>query len=379
MPDEDPRELQFEELPASPRGIASDIARRADITRRGLIGAGLGVAASAVPTGRAFSAAETETDSNLPPAVPQWQKQPGAPVMTPPYGAAVAARGERRSPAAPGATAADQSRRPQQHPAAGPGRHRHAERAALRAAPRRRACDRSRSAPADHPRPRRPANDLHDGGFGPLSLRLSLPLSRMLRQFVADVDRPEARTHRTGHARAAQLRRMDRRAAGCRPRRGGRSSRSQMDARGRRRRGRDDAQHSDREGARRRPARLSPERRAPAPRAGLSVAPVPAGIRGQHERQMAAAPEARRGAVRDPRGNLEIYDGDAGSHHSPIQFRDGGEIRHHLSLRAAIGSRRPASAKSPVWPGRARARSCASRSRPTTGGVGAKRLCKSRS
>ena len=79
MPDEDPRELQFEESPAPPRGIASDIARRGDITRRGLIGAGLGVAASAVPTGRAFSAAETETDSNLPPAVPQWQKQPGAP------------------------------------------------------------------------------------------------------------------------------------------------------------------------------------------------------------------------------------------------------------------------------------------------------------
>ena len=86
MPDQDPSELQFEEAPAPPRGIASDIARRGDITRRGLIGAGLGVAASAVSMGRAFSAAETESDPNLPPAVPQWQKQPGAPVMTPPYG-----------------------------------------------------------------------------------------------------------------------------------------------------------------------------------------------------------------------------------------------------------------------------------------------------
>ena len=86
MTDKDPRELQFEESPARPRGIASDIARRGDITRRGLIGAGLGVAASAVPTGRAFSAAETESDSNLPPAVPQWQKEPGAPILTPPYG-----------------------------------------------------------------------------------------------------------------------------------------------------------------------------------------------------------------------------------------------------------------------------------------------------
>ncbi|HWF08522.1 MAG TPA: sulfite dehydrogenase, partial [Bryobacteraceae bacterium] len=86
MTDEHPRELQFEESPTPPRGIASDIARPSDVTRRGLIGAGLGVAASAVPTGRAFSAEETESDSDLPPAVPQWQKQPGAPVMTPPYG-----------------------------------------------------------------------------------------------------------------------------------------------------------------------------------------------------------------------------------------------------------------------------------------------------
>jgi len=54
------------------------------ITRRGLIGAGLGLAAGAMPTAAAYSA--TESAQNLPPAVPQWQKQPGAPVMTPPYG-----------------------------------------------------------------------------------------------------------------------------------------------------------------------------------------------------------------------------------------------------------------------------------------------------
>src|ERR1700677_3143014 len=84
MPDEDPWELQFGESSAPPRDIASDIGRRGDITRRGLIGAGLGLAVGAAPSAPARSA--TEEDANLPPAVPQWQKQPGAPVMTPPYG-----------------------------------------------------------------------------------------------------------------------------------------------------------------------------------------------------------------------------------------------------------------------------------------------------
>src|SRR5271156_5394744 len=86
MPGEEPRELQFEESPAPPRGMASDTARGGAATPRGLTGAGGGFAASAAPTGRAFSAAERETDSNLPPAVPQWQKEPGAPILTPPYG-----------------------------------------------------------------------------------------------------------------------------------------------------------------------------------------------------------------------------------------------------------------------------------------------------
>jgi sulfane dehydrogenase subunit SoxC len=85
MPDEDQRELPFGESATPTRDVVSVVARRGAITRRGLLGAGLGVAAGAVPTGRAFPA-EMESDANLPPAVPQWQKHPGAPIVTPPYG-----------------------------------------------------------------------------------------------------------------------------------------------------------------------------------------------------------------------------------------------------------------------------------------------------
>ena len=75
----------------SPQGGASgdDFSRPAlpaqgEITRRGLIGAGLGLAASGASIAPARSA--STTDVNLPPAVPQWQLHPGADVMSPPYG-----------------------------------------------------------------------------------------------------------------------------------------------------------------------------------------------------------------------------------------------------------------------------------------------------
>ena len=53
------------------------------ITRRGLIGAGMGAAAIAIPI---VSRADPTSDANLPPAIPQWQRAPGAPVLSPPYG-----------------------------------------------------------------------------------------------------------------------------------------------------------------------------------------------------------------------------------------------------------------------------------------------------
>ena len=53
------------------------------MTRRRLFGAGMGMVAASAAT-RATAADEA---ANLPPAVPGWQREPGAEVMTPPYGA----------------------------------------------------------------------------------------------------------------------------------------------------------------------------------------------------------------------------------------------------------------------------------------------------
>jgi sulfane dehydrogenase subunit SoxC len=85
------RKLRPGTFQASPQGGASsdDVSRPAlspqrEITRRGLIGAGIGLAAIGASIAPARSA--SPSDANVPPAIPQWQRQPGAPVMSPPYG-----------------------------------------------------------------------------------------------------------------------------------------------------------------------------------------------------------------------------------------------------------------------------------------------------
>ena len=220
-----------------------------------------------------------------------------------------------------------------------PHRHRHAERSALRAPSFRRARHRSRPIPTDRPRPCRSADDLHYGGFDPVSVRIALPFPRMFGQFVADLGRAEAGADRAGHPWSIELRRMDGSAARHRTGRGGRRPESDMVSGGRRRRGSDDAQHPDGESARRRHSRLRAERREVAPGAGLSAASVAAGLRRQHQCQMAAPDQARRGAVRDARGDFEIHDGDARPYHSPVQFRHGGQIRRYLPLRRSTAQR----------------------------------------
>jgi sulfane dehydrogenase subunit SoxC len=55
------------------------------LTRRRLFGAGAGLIAAGAAAGT--SADEADGATNLPPDVPEWQKQPGAEVMSPPYGA----------------------------------------------------------------------------------------------------------------------------------------------------------------------------------------------------------------------------------------------------------------------------------------------------
>lgn len=64
---------------------ANDVDARA-VTRRGLVGAGAGWATGGAAFILAARAAASESDANLPPAIPQWQRHPGAEIMSPPYG-----------------------------------------------------------------------------------------------------------------------------------------------------------------------------------------------------------------------------------------------------------------------------------------------------
>ena len=52
------------------------------VTRRGLIEASAGAAAAAIASRPAFA----QEDENSPPSIPEWQREPGAEVMSPPYG-----------------------------------------------------------------------------------------------------------------------------------------------------------------------------------------------------------------------------------------------------------------------------------------------------
>jgi sulfane dehydrogenase subunit SoxC len=66
-------------------GIGAAVSSSAlEITRRGLIGAGMGGVASAIPI--VSARADQTSQTNLPPGVPEWQREPGAPVLSPPYG-----------------------------------------------------------------------------------------------------------------------------------------------------------------------------------------------------------------------------------------------------------------------------------------------------
>jgi sulfane dehydrogenase subunit SoxC len=69
------------EMPGDSSGRAREgVSVERGLSRRRLIGAGIGLAAGAAPARASASAA------NLPPAIPDWQRRPGAGVMTPPYG-----------------------------------------------------------------------------------------------------------------------------------------------------------------------------------------------------------------------------------------------------------------------------------------------------
>ncbi len=67
-------------IPAARRDPPNGAARH--VTRRGLIEASAGAAAAAIASRQAFA----QEGDNLPPSIPEWQRQPGAEVMSPPYG-----------------------------------------------------------------------------------------------------------------------------------------------------------------------------------------------------------------------------------------------------------------------------------------------------
>ena len=114
--------------------------------------------------------------------------------------------------------------------------------------------------------------------------------------------------------RSLELCRMDRRQPEARSAGSGIAAGREMGRRRRRGCRRDDAQHSDRKMSRRRDAGIQPERRAAASAARLSAAAAAAGLRGQHERKVAAPPARRRGADLFARRDIEIHRPDAGRH-----------------------------------------------------------------
>ena len=155
--------------------------------------------------------------------------------------------------------------------------HHHAERAALRAAPQRRARHRSRRAPAADPRPGRASADRSPSTRCALSDGHAHPLPRMLRQQQPRTAPAAAAGHRrarcTGSCRAAS-------GPACRCALLLEEAGVDRSAKWLLAEGADAAahepQHPDGEGARRRDARAVPERRAAAPRARLSGAPAAA-------------------------------------------------------------------------------------------------------
>ena len=177
---------------------------------------------------------------------------------------------------------------------AGSRRHHHAERAVLRAAPWRGADHRSGTAPVDAPWTGRASADLHHGRHSALSIAVADPFPRVLRQPGLH---QAVWQDRLRSGRAVELRGVDR----GQPEAGVAGSGIRPEAKWLVAEGADaaahDAQHPDREMPRRRDAGVQPERRAAASAAGLSAASAGAGLRRQHEREM-AAPPASRGASR---------------------------------------------------------------------------------
>ena len=114
------------------------------------------------------------------------------------------------------------------------------------------------------------------------------------------------------------------------------------------------------------------------PQQGYPLAPAGAGLRRQHEREMAAPPARHRGADLFARGDLEIYRPDAERLGARIHLLHGSQIHHHAALGRPAAERRPVFTKSAASPGADTAKSGASMSRSMTARAGRRRNCRSR-
>ena len=99
--------------------------------------------------------------------------------------------------------------------------------------------------------------------------------------------------------------------------------------------------------------------------AGLSDAAVPARLRRQHERQVAAPAQGDGRADDDEGRDVEVHRLAAGRPRAAVHVPDGSEVRDHVAVGGHRRCRARASTRSRASRGRARAASRASKCRPT--------------
>ena len=165
----------------------------------------------------ALAGATLLTARAAPPDVPAWMKTPGTPMRA--YGER--SPHEARVQRAVERAAGHGGHRRLAHAARVARRHHHAELAALRAAPQRRAGHRSRAASGVDPRARRAAADLQHGRARALSDGVAHPVPRVLGQQRRQQQCRSAAANGRRHSRPGLVQRLGRRAA-RRPARGSR-------------------------------------------------------------------------------------------------------------------------------------------------------------
>ena len=129
-------------------------------------------------------------------------------------------------------------------------------------------------------------------------------------------------------------------------------------------------QHPHRQGDGGCVARLCRQRRGLAPRSGVSPAPPAPRLRGEHERQVAAPPQSRHGAMAHPVGHPLLRRSHARWDGARVHLRHGSQVGHYVALRRATPRPDPASSRSPAWPGRDADGSRGSMSPPTAASHG---------